>query len=308
MKLIRAARVYRLDLPAAAVLAEHLAEMAHQGITPSQFSNRGFVAPAGQQEMVLPFCCIRGFAFAVQYDEKIVPAAVTTAEANRRIQAVETEEGYRLSKKRRQRIREETFADLCRQALTRSTVVNCFYNEADRLLIVATASRKLSDTVITLLAQAVGYVKANTIYVSDAKHGLTTRLKAYLNGEGDEPFDGFYVGGTCKLKYPESQSIAVKLEELQNGAEGLLEAMAQGAQVTEIGLATDSVGFRLTQDFVIKGVEFTDQAQIDDEEDAIGAWRQEAEVRTLQFSEAVNRLCDLLGYKEPEPTKEGDLV
>lgn len=308
MKLIRAARVYRLDLPAAEVLANHLAELQHREIGETDFSTRGFVPPVDQHDLVLSYP--GGYAFALRYDEKIVPASVTAAEAKKRIADLEAEYDTRLPQVDRQRVREEVFADLCRKALVRAAIVTCFYRTTDRLLIVPTASRKLADVVTSSLVQVVGSIKAQTIYVSNAKHGLTTRLRAYLNDEPDA-FDGFNVGGTCRLKLPESRSMAVKMDDVADVAEGLVEAMARGGEVAEIGLSLGTVDFRLSSDFVIKGVSFADEVEQDEGGSAIDAWIQETAVRTLQFADAVNQLCDLLGYKEPktdEPEATDDLI
>lgn len=296
MKLIRAARVYRLNLPAASTLTNHLAECVHREIFETSFSNVGFVAPANQTGLVLPF--EGGYAFAVRYDEKIVPAAVVSAEAQKRIALVETEQDTRLAKKHRQDIRDQVFSELCRKALVRPTVVTCFYREADRLLIVPTASRKMADIVTSLLVKVVGSIKATTIYVSSAKHGLTTRLARYLEDD-DLAFDGFGVGGTCKLKLPESRSVTVKLGELYEGKDGLQESLVAGGCVTEIALSMSDVEFRLTDDFVIKGVEFTSEIEDDDFGGHVSTWRHEAAIRTLQFAAVVDGLCQMLDYKEP---------
>lgn len=304
MKLIRAARVYRLDLPPADVLAKHLAELSHSEIGELDFSTRGFVPPAGQQELVLPF--VGGYAFALRYDEKIVPASIVKAETAKRIAVIEIKQDFRVGRKWRREIREQVFYDLCRKALVRPVVVTCFYHTAERLLIVTTTSRKLADVVTGSLVQVVGSIKAETIYVSNAKHGLTTRLRAYLQDEQDT-FEGFGVGGACRLNLPGSRSVAVTMGDVADVSEGLLEAMDRGGEVSEIGLSWGSVDFRLTSDFVIKGVVFNDDTPQDGEGDAIDAWVQEAAARTMQFSHVVNLLCDLLGYKEPEP-EEGDLA
>lgn len=306
MKLIKSARVYRLVLPSAQELAGRLAEMPFAEMGEWDFSTHGFISPSGFDDLVVPF--EGGFAFAVRYDEKIVPASVTNAEANKIIAERESNEGRRIGRKERREIREQAFSSLCRKALVRPAVITCFYRQGDNLLIVPTTGRKLSDIVTGALLKVVGAIKASTIYVAEAKGGLTTRLTSYLDGDMSA-FDQFSVGGTCKLKNHDSKTVAVKLETLGEATQGLSEFIANGAQVAEISLSFGGVDFRLASDFTIKGVAFTEEIEDADSYESEREFRlYESAVRTLQFSEVVNELCALLDYKEPVSDDVAELV
>ena len=300
MKLIKAASVYRCVMPDAATLETHLGELAFKELAPSDFSGAGFVAPSATGALTETF--EGGYAFAVRYDEKIIPASVTNAEAKKRIAEIEEQQDRRLGRKERNEIREETFVTLKLKALTRSSTVTCFYIPASQLLIVPTASRSMAGIVTGALVKVMGSLKATTIYVSEAKNGLTTRLAAYLDGDASA-FDTFSVGRRCKLAGLEGEKFAFDLaDDLNSAAKGLREAIwHRGAKVKEIALIADGLTFRLNDDFQIKGVSFlAGEPPPDGYEDAVAEFKHEAAVQVALFASVVNNLCELLDYKPPQ--------
>lgn len=300
MKLIKAATVYRCVMPDAATLETHLSELAFAELSPSDYAGAGFVAPTINGTLVESF--EGGYAFAVRYDEKIIPASVTNAEAKKRIAEIEEQQDRRLGKKERNEIREETFHTLKLKALTRSNTVKCFYVPASQLLIVPTSSRAMADVITGSLVKVMGSLKATTIYVSEAKNGLTTRLTAYLDGDNGA-FDEFSVGRQCKLKAHEGEKFSFDLSEnLSSATEGLREAIGiHGAKVKEIALIADELTFRLTDDFQIKGVAFpAAEVPADGYEDAVAEFKHEASVQTTMFASVVSNLCDMLDYQPPK--------
>lgn len=300
MKLIKSAAIYKCIMPTASELAVHVMERPFEEIDPSAFAGAGFVPPLANGPYIEPF--EGGYAFAVRYDEKIIPATVTTAEANKQIAELEDKNQRKLSRAERNEIREQTFTTLKLKALTRTRLVTCFYVPKSELLIVPTSSSSLADTVTKLLVSVMGSVKATTIYVSDAKNGLTTRLSAYIDGDVSA-FDEFSVGTRCKLTSMEGRKYSFdQPENLYSATEGLREAIhGNDAKVTEIELVGDALQFRLTDKFKIKSVVFKDAPPPDDEAemDAVGRFKHEAAVQTALFAEAVNNLCKLLDYKPP---------
>lgn len=300
MKLIKSAIVYRCVMPDAATLETHLGERKFEELAPSDYSGSGFVPPTINGTLVETF--EGGYAFAVRYDEKIIPASVTSAESKKRIAELEEQQDRRLGRKERNEIREETFHTLKLKALTRTSVVTCFYIPEHELLIVPTTSRVMADVTTGSLLKVMGSLKATTIYVSEAKNGLTTRLAAYLEGDSGA-FDEFSVGRRCKLKASEGEKFSFDLSgKLNSAREGLREAIAvHGAKVTEIALIADELEFRLSDTFQIKGVTFP-FAEIPAEgyEDAIAEFKHEAAVQTTLFAAVVNNLCTLLDYRPPE--------
>lgn len=308
MKLIKSASVYQAHLPQSInALEEHLSAKPFVELGTSDFAGAGFVPPAeGQPDLVVPFH--GGYAFAVRYDEKIVPASVTTAEAKKAIAAEEEECGFRLGKKRRQELRESTFQNLVARALTRTKVVQCYFVPTSNLLIVPTTSKKLADTITGELVQVMGSIKATTIYVSEAKASLTTRLSSYLdevNDREDPPFGSFKVGSKCKLRSSDGRRFSFDLgADLTEARDGINEAVRVGSQIEEIELLDGDLAFRFTADFKLKGIDLgTEPSKADAFDDALEHWKHEAGIQADAVHRIVIEVCALLDYKEPVPTE-----
>jgi recombination associated protein RdgC len=240
-----------------------------------------------------------GVAFTVRYDEKIIPASVTNAEAKKRIAEKETTEDRRVAKKERNEIREQVFTEFLAKALTATKRLTCFYRREDRLLVIPTGSKKLANIVVSKLLKVIGSIRFESIHVTEEKHGLTKKLSDYLDGE--YIFYHFSVGGRCKLKTDDKLKFAFDLDDLGNAKDGIQEAISSGAKIKEIGLFNDDIDFRIDDDFVIKGIHFIDDGSEPQEfEDYEDAWAHEAGTQLLLFANAFNKLVELFQYDETE--------
>jgi len=303
VKLIKSASVYQAHLPQSInALEEHLSAKPFVELGATDFAGAGFVPPV-EVTGALAVSFEGGYAFAVRYDEKIVPASVTSAEAKKRITAEEEECGFRLGKKRRQEIREYTFHDLLTRALTRTKVVQCYFVPTSNLLIVPTTSKKLADTITGELVKVMGSLKATTIYVSEAKASLTTRLSSYLAHDyEDQPVGAFEVGSKCKLRSSDGRRFSFDLSaDLIEANDGIQEAVRGGGLIEEIELLGGDMSFRLTSDFKLKGIDpGVEPAKAGDFDDALDLWQHEASIQVAAVDRVVRAVCELLDYKEPE--------
>ena len=207
-------------------------------------------------------------------------------------------------------MREQVVASLNAVALVRSKTVVCFYRPAEQLLIVPTISRKLKDTVMGQLVRAVESMKSTTIHVSTAKGSLTTRLVSYMADQNVDSFENFDVGDRVNIVSPVGKSV-FDMTDLTDAAMGINEAFSAGGQVSEIGLLFSGVDFRLTQDFLLKGVVFTDDTtdeQEELEEDHAAHFAHEAGVQTLLVSQIVTALCEMFDYTPKIEESDDELV
>lgn len=295
MKLIKNAIVYKAILPNADLLRLHLAEAPLGEMTSLSVNNSGFVPNDTTKELVTEFP--GGLSFDFRYDEKIIPASMVKTEVKKRSAEIEEAQGYRPGRKQMREIRENILAGLAAVALVRTTAVTCFYDTENQFLIVPVSSRTMADRTISKLIHAVGSVETRTINISDIKLGLTTRLKAWLEGEEDifgvlDPCDEVNLnrGG---------DKVNVKLASLDSHRDGLIEAIGSEFYVDALRFDHGGTSFKLTSSFHFKSITFP-AVQSEPQEDPIGTWMHEASVQLLQFSEIVTNLCDLLGYKAPD--------
>lgn len=190
--------------------------------------------------------------------------------------------------------------DLARRALVKTTAsVTCFYESATGYLIIATTSKAIADICVTLLIKACGSVKTETINVS-VKHGLTTRLKTWL--ENDEGFGEFEPCDEVAL-VTEGRTISVRMSSLQQAHSGLTEALAIGFDVRSIGFHYGSVDFRLTDSFQLKGIHFTTDEFINEDENW---WSGEAAIAVAAVSKIITQLSEMFAYKPEQETINND--
>lgn len=296
MKLIKSASVYKATVPSAELLRTHFAEKPFTEMQPYDARSVGFV-PRESGDLVTEFA--GGIAFQVRIDEKIVPGSVVTAEVDKEIKKIRDNEGRKVGKKEKAEIKDGVIAHLRAKALTKTAIITCFHHNETEYLIIPTTSRNICDTITTAVINAVGSVKTQTIHVSEVKHGLTTRLMTWLDGENefsDEAFGKYHPHGTVALSCG-SQKLSVKMDSLQMAREGLQEAVKKGFGVTSIGLQADAMEYRLTHDFKFTSIEFPAP---DDGEVIEDLWLHEAALQVLNLTAVVTDLCEMFAYKEPE--------
>lgn len=300
---------YSTKLPNAYELEDVLKESRLPPLTALSAVVHGFVPhPWGDGErFVLPF--EGGYSFAVQTDEKIVPLTLVASKVNEKIKAELAESGRdALSRKEKVALKEQVYMELLPNALHKSRVILGYYNPEAGLLMLDTSSDSAGSNVIRLLIKALGTLKATTIHVSDLKMGLQVRLKAYLKEEpleGTDPFQGFAVGTDVKLVGVEKEKVTfAKLDDVFSRRDEILTLLEQNYQVTELALTQGGTSFRLSSDFIIKGVKQT--TQNDGEwESAYEQFQHESAVKIVLITNIIQGLCSLLGYdKEVEPEAE----
>lgn len=292
--------IFKVTLPAAELLTDHLNEFLFSDITELEMRKAGFIPNPITAELVTPF--EGGLSFSLRLDEKIVPAHVIKKEVDERVATVEARELRKLDRKEKRDIKYSVCMDLCKVAFVKTTIITSYYNTEHKILIVATGSASHSQLVTRSLIKVVGSVKTETIHIDDIKNGLTTRLQSYINDIG-QPFEGFTVGDYIQLSRRAEQLEVIKYDtDIYSISEELRGHLNTCFVVDQMDLEYKGVTFRLNDKFHIKQIAFDYVSQSDDDDKAF-AWRHEAAVATLQLTSIINQLCALLGYK-PKETKE----
>lgn len=295
MNHIKSAFVYRIDLPSPEALAGHLDKLRHREILEIESENAGFV-PSLENNLVTKF--EGGIAFALRYDEKILPSSVVNEETKRRAKEVEDASGRRVTKIERQAIKEQVTIDLLKVSHVRSKTVTSLYHTGSRLLIVPVSSKHLAAVVTSMLVKAVGAAKTTTINISDVKGGLTTRLASYLANFGSsDVFGEFDLSPEVWLK-GETGKVTYQIEDFGAADRGLVEALDSGMRVEAVRLGYGPVSFKLTGDFSFKSVRFEEGAEPIAHDDYIAEWKHEAAVQVFALVQAIEALCVLFDYQE----------
>lgn len=302
MNLIRNAIVYAAELPSAVDMRKHLAEMPFAEPLSNQISSSGFVNVDPMGELVVEVT--DGYAFALRNDAKVIPSSAVQAEVKKRVAVVEERQGFKPGRSQTREIKEGVMAEFTSKALVRSSTIICFYDIKKNFLIVPTTSAAVADLVISSLVRCTGSVKTSTIHISDLKFGLTTRLKAWIDGDY-QAFGGFDPCDSVTMKR-EKEKISISRQALEGSQEAIKEAMAAGFTVEQMRFHFGgSYSFGLTDGFRFKSI--VAEGDIDQSEGATteqDKFLHEASVQLLSLSRVLTALCTLFGYQPPVEEKE----
>lgn len=304
MKLIKSATLYKIDLPTADLVAQHLEERKFTQVASFASKSEGFAPIEETGEMLTEFT--GGFAFGFRIDTKVVPPSAVDIALKERLAKIEQDSGYKPGRKHRRQLKEEIITELSAKALVKTTTLTVFYDRESQILVVPTTSKAVADTVTSAMIHAIGSIKAATIYVSSAKHGLTERLNRFIHDDDETAFGEFEPVDKVVLKRTH-ESVSINTDNIDTAFDGIAEAMLKGFTVDAIrlyhhGEGEGGMSFLLGHDFRMRSIDFGDKPIADDPsepQDSIEKWQHEASVQMLQVVRAVNHLCDLLGYQPP---------
>lgn len=312
MSLIKSAIIYKAQIPTDPdLLHSHLSEQAFTPPMSTQAISAGFAPVVGADvgcHLVATFP--GGLAFAVRVDEKILPGSVLRAKQQEALKQFEHDNGRKPGKILTKDIKEKVHMELLAVAMVKTTaVINCFYRSEAGHLVINTTSKRLADICTSLLIQAVGSVKTETIHVSNVKHGLTTRLKNWLKAEDDaeytapdgeqsgfgdfEPASNVAMTTTGEIK----RKLSLSVDNLSTNLDGLIEAITKGYEVTSLGLDGENISFRITDEFRLKGIRFVMDDEPSEEDDV---WAATAGVEVAILGKAIDAMIEIFSYKQDE--------
>lgn len=291
---------YKCALPAREALSAALESKPFSELAFSQISTAGFVPNGLSNELVTPLLESGFYAFHVRIDQKKVPPSAVRAEVDKVAARIEKAEARKVKRKERKQIEDEIMPALIQRAFTASKVIDCFYDPKHEYLLLSNASKPESDYVTGLLVAALGKLRTSTIHVDDLSNGLTTRLSAWLNGD-NEAFEGFTVGGQCRLirAIDGKEMMAFGVDDLRAEEVQIAEALEGGFACDRIQLVTKAGGlaFTLTDKLQVRSVHH-EPLELEGDEDAAYQWRHEASARVITVSAIIAALCGMFGYQD----------
>lgn len=304
-QLIKSAIVYKADIGMSAeALAAKLEEHQFAECLPSQTVSFGFTGiNPNIEESALVSNFSGGFAFRVRIDQKKIPAAAVKKKMGEYVASIKAHEDREVGKKERAEAKYAIILELAALTYPSTTEITCFYEQATGYLISPNTTTKTAGIITSLLVKAAGSVKTETIHVSSVKHGLTSRLQRWNDGDEDA-FGVFQPCAEAALKQGD-RKIGITMGDLQAANSAIKEAMASGFEVTSLGLTHNGeTEFRLTEDFRLKGIEFAHTDAEDDEEPSFYA---QATLEVKALSAVITDLIGMIGHGEgSEEAKEDD--
>lgn len=302
---MKKAITFRAVLPALAATLENEIlngdNLLSKSLLPNQLHTFGFDR-SKSGNLVESFA--GGYTFLIRTDSKIIPAGALNQMVNDEVALIEASNGHKVKKQEKAKIRECLILDLMPNAMVDTKFVRSYYNTKDNLLIVD-GSANQADVVMHLLRHAMGSIKTTTITVNHRK-GLTARFNESFNNDADmnSNIGNFVTGDSLLLIDPVDKATAKFTGDMVESHELLIDKLLKnGYQVEKINLTFSDCDFVLDKNFHFSAVKFPQFSEDHDVADfpcIEDAEEHERSVKVALFSAALNSMCDLFDYEEPE--------
>lgn len=301
--MIRNARTFKTTLPSAEVFEKHLEQLPWSDLRPGELRRHAFVENPVTRKLLTRFP--GGYAFVLRTDEKVIPPSIVTRLLDERMAEAAKQRGRDIHRIEKQQMREDLIFQLTKTALTRTKLTFAYYDEKRHYLVVDAAARSGTDPLVSKLVQAMEALTTETIHVSNLTRGLTAKLQAALTGEPGV-FGTFDIGDAVKIaRKGEGGAEVVSYTGVDViGCHEVEDQLTRGFKVKELRLLLDGRGFRLCDDFALKGFSWPESQQAGLDEEAEGddaaLWEATAATELSWIGDIVDRLVELLRYEEPE--------
>lgn len=235
---------------------------------PLEMFSRGFVSPFGHDGAALTHQVGGCIWITVGGEERVLPRAALNAELERKVAAIEYDQGRKLGGRARRKVKDEVLQELLPKALIRPMRLNAYIDHPRGLLVVDTASRRAAEGVASELRRALGSFPALPLNAEVAPRSVLT---AWLAGDpmpegayhGDVPAGpGFLrISDEATLADPVHRGATATLKRQEMACEEVTTHLEAGKQCTRLGLVLDGrVAFTFGDDLVARKVRFLDGA------------------------------------------------
>ena len=300
---MKQATVYKCELPEQDLLEQHFEECEFQEIGMHQMETAGF----NRFDDGLFTRRINGWvAFQVRRDTKIIPTGSVRDEVKKRVKVLEANECRKAGRADRLNIKDEVMMEFCVKALVKQQIINAYYHEESQTLVVDSANKKLADTMTGRMIEAIGSIKATTIYMNGLVADLTMRLCNYVSGNHHATiFGDLTPSGSCKLTRLNSEEKKESVSfsgagELSNFTEIIRLIEDEGFKVSQLGFSDEGMSFTLDDKFKIRKIANLAFEPDDTDDESYDAAEHELGVTLHLLNANIELLCKLFEYKRPE--------
>ncbi len=241
---------------ALAQLEAHLPNASLKPLGPLELSTRGFVSPFGRSDATLSHQVGNAVLITLGGEDKILPSVVVKDAVAKKVEAIREREGRTPGARERRRLKDEALTDLLPRAFARSSRVNAYLDLEHGWLVVDTASRKVAESVVTAIREALGSFPALPV---NAETSPRAKLTSWVAGE--QLPDGWSLGDEIELRDPVTSGAVVKYRRQELDSDEVREHLKVGKQGFQLALIhEDRMSFVLGEDLVVRKLKFLETA------------------------------------------------
>ena len=237
-------------------LEQQLGECALKPVGPLELSSRGFVSPFGHHGEALSHAMRDALWVTVGGEDKLLPGAVVNDLLQKKLAAIEEQEGRKPGGRTRKRLKDDLITELLPRAFVRPVRSDALLDTTLGVIAIDTSSRKNAESVVSEIRRALGSFPALPVNAETAPRAILTGWIA-----GDALPDGLSLGDECELRDPSDSGAVVKIQRMELVGDEINKHLEAGKQVTRLALVLDDhVSFVLGEDLVVRKFKLLDGA------------------------------------------------
>lgn len=234
------------------------------------------------------------FLLTQKHEEKILPSAVLKAELDKKVEALQLQQGRKLKKTEKDSLKDEVLHTLLPRAFPRSKLTRMWIDAKEGLVFVETASARNAENMLALLRKSLGSLP---VVPFTPQNPVELTVTEWLKAGFPQPFA---VGDEASFKAILEDGGAIRAMKQDLLSDEMMAHVEAGKVAVSISLHwADRATFRLVDDLTIKKLNFCDE--LHDQNDDID--REDANLRlkadfilfTGEFSTLFAQLVVALG-------------
>jgi recombination associated protein RdgC len=258
-------------------------------------STLGWTSPLGRGSDRLVHELAGCVMICARQEDKLLPAAVVSETLEERIDAIETEQARKLSRKERMELRDEIIHQLLPLAFAKSSRTFALIDRQHDWILVDAASANRAESVISLLRESLGSLSVRPFETVIAPTKVLTDWVAQPTKQAD-----FLLLDSCELRDTSDAGGIIRCSGEDLAASEIQAHLATGKQVVKLALQWDErISCILEADLAIKRIKFLDilQDQLGEleTEDEVARFDLSFSLMSLEFRRLVGRVLQLCG-------------
>jgi len=295
-------RLYRLLKPfdlSEEALHEQLSAKAFQPCGSHDPSSLGWVSPLGRGSEKLAHEVSGWIMICARQEDKLLPASVVNEMLEERVEAIESTEGRKVSRKERTELRDEIVHQLMPKALARSSRTLAMIDRQNGWILVDLSSSAKAETLISLLRETLGSLPARPFEVAVSPASVLTEWLEQPLRHKD-----FVLQDSCELRDTHEEGGTIQCKGQDLSSDEIQAHLKAGKQVSKIAVAWDErISMLIDAELAIKRIKFLDliqeQAADAETEDEIAQFDLSFSLMGLEFRRLIPRLLELFGGLTP---------
>lgn len=250
-------------------LAEKLEALRFRPCGAHEVASFGWTAPLGKAEQSLVHATNGYMMLCIKKEERVLPTAVVNEMIQEKAAEAEEQQGRKLSKKERTRLKDELIFDLLPRAFTFSRKIYAYIDPQGGWLVVDAASSSSAEDLLTLLRKSLGSLPAAPVNTVNNPVTIMTQWLVSQQTPGS-----IVIEDECELRSPGEEGSIIRCKRHDLALPEIQNHLDSGKEVIKLAMNwADRLSFVMDKNFSIKRLRFLDLVQdqlkeLDVEDDA----------------------------------------